>query len=357
MTADPRACSLGGAVVGPHCTLPGSRVRGHGEPPQPHGAAHKHGHEHEGAHGHAHDHSRALGQRGLLAVLALTGTFMVAEFVGGLASRSLALMADAAHMLTDVASLALSLFALWFARRPATPEKTYGYVRLEILAALLNGVALLGIAGVIGWEAYQRLSHPVPIQTGIMLVVAVAGLLANVISAVVLHRAAGESLNVRGAYLHVVGDLLGSAGAVAAALIIMATGWLAADPILSFLVALLVVFSAWKLLRESVDVLLEAVPPHIDLGEVRAAIDEIPGVDNVHDLHVWTVTSGFLAMSGHAVVAPGDAHQAILEEIHHRMRERFGIRHATIQLECAPPGGAARSPGADAAGGSRPSSG
>lgn len=341
MTPDPRACTLGGTVVGPHCTLPTERMlrdaerHGHaaGAPCAP---DHDHAHDHAHPHGHAHDHSRMLGRRGLLFVLALTGTFMVAELVGGLVSRSLALMADAAHMLTDVASLALSLFALWFARRPATPDKTFGYVRIEILAALVNGAALLVIAGFIGWEAYQRLSRPVPIQTGVMLVVAAAGLLANIVSAIILHRSAGESLNVRGAYLHVIGDLMGSAGAVLAALVIMATGWLAADPILSFLVALLIVFSAWKLLRESVDVLLEAVPPHIDLVEVRAAIDDIPGVDDVHDLHVWTVTSGFLAMSGHAVVRPGADQQAILEEIHHRMRERFGIRHATIQLECAP---------------------
>ncbi len=308
--------------------------------PVPDDAPARHDHGHEGAHTHdrrhTHAHANALSERALVWVLALTVAFTLAEFVGGLLANSLALLADAAHMLADVASLALSLFALWFARRPATEEKTYGYVRLEILAALLNGAFLLVIAAYIVWEAVRRLQRPEPVNAPILIGVASAGLAANVVSALVLHRSAGESLNVRGAYLHVLGDLLGSFGAILAGVIIAATSWFPADPLISFVVAALIVVSSWRLLRESVDVLLEAVPPHIDVTEVRAAISDVPGVTDVHDLHVWTVTSGFLAMSGHAIVRDPAESQRVLEEIHRRMREHFGIRHATIQIEVPP---------------------
>ncbi|MFW6080254.1 MAG: cation diffusion facilitator family transporter [Gemmatimonadota bacterium] len=290
-------------------------------------AAHPHGHPRH----HAED--RVTGRRGLKAVLVLTAIFMIAEFVGGLLSNSLALLADAAHMLTDVGAVGLSLFALWFARRPATAGKTYGYLRFEILAALVNGVTLTIIAGGIFYEAWRRLQAPPEVQSSLMLAVAVVGLVVNIIAARFLHGAAGHNLNVRGAYLHVLGDLLGSVGAVAAAIVILATGWNTADPLISIFVGILILISSWKLVRESVDVLLEAVPAHIDVDEVRRAIDDIPGVDEIHDLHVWTVTSGFTAMSGHAVVEDADRHQPILEEIHRRMRERFGIRHVTVQLE------------------------
>lgn len=275
------------------------------------------------------------GARGLRIVLILTGAFMLAEVVGGILSNSLALLADAVHMFTDVGAIGLSLFALWFARRPPTEGKTYGYLRLEILAALLNGAALIVLSGFIFVEAWERLRAPADVRGGLMLAVASAGLLVNVFAAFMLHRAAGESLNVRGAYLHVIGDLLGSVGAIVAALVIMGTGWMAADPIISVFVGLLILFSSWKLLREAVDILLEAVPAHIDLAEVQQAIDEIPGVDDVHDLHVWTVTSGFLAMSGHAVVSEPADHTRVLSEIHRRMVQRFGIRHVTFQLEHA----------------------
>lgn len=301
--------------------------------PHAHGAHGSHAHSYSG--GHAHD--RGLGQRSLAWALGLTIAFTIAEFVGGWLANSLALIADAAHMLADAGSLALSLFALWFARRPATAGKTYGYVRLEILAALVNGALLLVIAGGIVWEAIRRLGTPEPVRAGVLIAVASAGLLANLLSALILHRAAGESLNVRGAYVHVLGDLLGAAGAIGAGLLIVFTGWLAADPIISLLVAALILVSAWGLLRESVDVLLEAVPAHIDMAEVRSAIEEVPGVEDVHDLHVWTVTSGFLAMSGHAVLREPTRSQEVLDQIHARMRDRFGITHATIQLECRVP--------------------
>jgi len=260
---------------------------------------------------------------------------MAAEVVGGLLANSLALLADAAHMLADVAAVGLSLFALWFAQRPATPEKTYGYLRLEILAALVNGAALIVIALGIFYGAYQRLRSPEPVEGGLMLGVAVVGLAVNVAAAWLLHRSAGENLNVRGAYLHVLGDLLGSVGAIVAALVILATGWVAVDPLISVLIGLLILVSSWKLVRESVDVLLEAVPSHIDLNEVRRAIDEIPGVDEVHDLHVWTLTSGMEVASAHLTIDSADQLGEVLACARTALREQYGITHATLQVEPA----------------------
>ena len=274
-----------------------------------------------------------MGRQRLAFVLGITAVFMAIEFAGGIVSNSLALIADAAHMLTDVAALGLSLFVLWFSRRPARPQKTYGYLRLEILAALLNGVTLVVIACGIFWQAYQRLLRPEPVEGGLMLIVAIAGLIVNIVAAFLLHGSAEHNLNLRGAYLHVMGDLVGSAGAIIAAILILTTGLLIADPAISIIVGLLILVSSWKLVRESVDVLLEAVPSHIDLSAVRQALDDIPGVDNVHDLHVWTVTSGYFAMSGHAVVQNPEQNQRVLQEIHRRMREQFGISHVTVQLE------------------------
>ena len=294
----------------------------------------QHGHGHHGhAHDHSHDHAHSTSKERLRLVLILTAVFMVVEFVGGLWANSLALVADSAHMLTDVGALALSLFVLWFSRRATSPAKTYGYLRLEILAALLNGAVLIVLSVLIFWHAYQRLRAPELIEGPLMLGVAVAGLLVNIIAAFLLHASAEHNLNVRGAYLHVLGDLLGSVGAILAAIAIMTTGWLPADALISALVGLLILGGSWKLVRESVDVLLEAVPQHIDLNEVRRAIDDIPGVDEVHDLHVWTLTSGYLAMSGHAVVRNLENNPRVLAEINQRMRERFGISHVTVQLE------------------------
>ncbi|MFW6205929.1 MAG: cation diffusion facilitator family transporter [Gemmatimonadota bacterium] len=278
-------------------------------------------------------HARDADRRTLLIVLALTATFMVAELVGGLLSGSLALLADAAHMLTDVAALVLSLFAIRFARRPATAEKTYGYLRAEILAALVNGVVLIVLALIIFREAWERFHDPVVVRGGLMLGVATAGLAVNVIAAAMLHRSAGESLNVRGAYLHVLGDLLGSVGAITAAVVILATGWYPADPIISVAVGALILWSSFKLVRESVDVLLEAVPAHLDLDEIRDSIRRIPGVATVHDLHVWAVTSDYFAMSGHAEVDDVERTQEVLRAIHDRMHEEFGISHVTVQVE------------------------
>lgn len=316
---DPRDC------IGPDCILD-AVVAGHAH-------IHEHSHAHPHSHSHAHSHAHEVSKKRLTLVLSLTAVFMIVELVGGVISNSLALIADAAHMLTDVGALGLSLFVLWFSRRPARPEKTYGYLRLEILAALINGVTLVLIALAIFWQAYERLLRPEPVEGGLMLGVSIAGFVVNIIAARLLHSSAGHSLNLRGAYLHVIGDLIGSAGAILAALLIISTGFVIADPIISIIVGLLILYSSWKLVRESVDVLLESVPAHIDLSAVRRTIDEIPGVDQVHDLHVWTVTSGMICMSGHAVVQNPDQNQRVLQEIHSAMRDRFGISHITVQLE------------------------
>lgn len=292
-----------------------------------HAAGHTHDHE------HSHDHYRELGRRRLMLVLSITAVFMVVEFVGGWISNSLALMADAGHMLSDVAALGLSAFALWFSRRPATTDKTYGYMRIEILAALVNGATLFVISLIILWQAWSRFLEPQSVEGALMLGVAVAGLLVNIIAAFLLHSSSGHNLNLRGAYLHVLGDLLGSVGAIAAAIIILSTGWMPADPIISIIVALLILVGAWRLVRESVDVLLEAVPRHIDLGAVHSALRAIPGVEQVHDLHVWTLTSGYLAMSGHVVIVDPGRHQETIHVVHEVMHREFGISHVTVQIE------------------------
>ena len=289
-------------------------------------------HVHDHSLPHLHDHAHPSHQQRLRWALALTALFFVAEVFGGVISNSLALLADAGHMFTDVGALALSLFVAWFSRQPAAPEKTYGYLRWEILAALLNGAVLLVVSGLIVWEAIGRLQAPEPLQGGIMLAVAVGGLLVNSASAFILHPTHGHSLNARGAYLHVLGDLFGSVGTVIAAIVVRSTGWLAADPIASIAVTLLVVRSAWRLVRESVDVLLESTPAHISLGRVREGLQAINGIESVHDLHVWTVTSGMVAMSAHAVVREPGENQKVLEAAVDAM-QRLGISHVTLQVE------------------------
>ncbi len=270
--------------------------------------------------------------RPLKIVLVLTATFMVVEAVGGWIANSLALLADAGHMLTDVAATGLALFAAWIAQRPATPERTFGYLRLEILAALVNGAALFVLAGLIVWDASTRIAAPPAVEPRILFAVAVAGLVVNVVAMRLLHGGHRHSLNVRGAYLHVLGDLLGSVGALAAGAIILATGWTLADPLISLGIAVLILVGAWRLVRESVDVLLEATPRHIALGEVQRRLRSIPGVASVHDLHVWTLTSGVVAMSGHAVVADAVSTQRVLATAQDRLAD-LGIHHVTMQLE------------------------
>ncbi|HEU4700541.1 MAG TPA: cation diffusion facilitator family transporter [Gemmatimonadales bacterium] len=270
--------------------------------------------------------------RRLWAVLLLTATFMVVEAVGGWLSGSLALLADAGHMLTDVGALGLSLASAWIAQRPATARKTYGYLRWEILAALLNGAALFVLAGWVVVEAIHRLNHPPEVRSTLLMIVAAAGLVTNLVGLRILHGAHEHSLNTRGAYLHILSDLLGSVGALGAGVVIALTGWTPIDPILSIGLSFLILGGAWRLMRESTDILLEAVPRHVSMAEVQRRILAVPGVTAAHDLHVWTVTSGMVAMSGHAVVPSLAAHPGALVAIRRAMGE-LGIGHVTIQLE------------------------
>lgn len=280
----------------------------------------------------AHTGRLANHARALRLALGITLVFMLAEAVGGLFANSLALLADAGHMLGDGASLGLALFAAWMAQRPPTPNRTYGYLRLEILAALVNGATLLVIAAAIVWQAARRLVAPPQVHSGLMLAVAALGLVANVVTLRLLHRGHAHSLNLRAAYLHVLGDLLGSGGALLAGLVIALTGWTPADAIASAAIALLILAGAWRVLRDSVDVLLEATPRHIALADVERALTTVPGVASVHDLHVWTVTSGMVAMTGHAVLDDLSRAADVLATVEQRMAE-LGIHHVTVQLE------------------------
>jgi len=294
-----------------------------------------HEHHHgDGAHHHGVGHSHAADApvRSLRIALTLTATLLVVEVIGGFLSNSIALLADAGHMLTDVAALGLALFVAWFSRQPETPQKTYGYLRWEILAAFLNGATLLLISAWILWEAVNRLREPAVVQGGLMLAVATGGLIVNIIAARVLVGSSSDNMNTRGAYLHVLGDLLASVGTLVAAILIRYTGWLTADPIASILTTVLIMRGAWRLVRESVDILLESTPSHIPLAAVRRQLEAIPGIESVHDLHVWSVTPAVVAMSAHCIVREPEKHQHVLEHIHDAMR-LFGIEHVTIQLE------------------------
>ena len=300
---------------------------------QDHSHSHSDGHAHHGHGSHGHDHSHGASTRALGWSLALTLVILVAEGVGGWISNSLALLADAGHVLTDAGALGLSLFVVWLARQQGSSAKTYGYLRWEILAALINGATLLLISVWIVIEALMRFRHPEPVQGGLMLVVALIGFGVNGVAVWLLHGVREGSLNVRGAYLHVLGDMLASGGTVVAALVIRATGWLGADPVASLVTTVLIMAGAWRLVRESVDVLLEAAPAHIALDTVRTRLEGITGVESIHDLHVWTVYSGMIAMSAHAIVRESSDHQTVLEQAHD-MLQTMGIQHVTIQLEC-----------------------
>ncbi len=268
----------------------------------------------------------------LTLAFVITLVVMAVELVGSWLSGSLALLADAGHMLADGAALAIALFASWLAQRPATARRSFGLMRFEVLAALVNGAVLIVIALGIGIEAWRRLQAPPAVHGALLLGVAGIGLLANVAAAYVLHRGHQHSLNQRGAYLHVLSDLLGSIGALLAGAIVLVFDWPLADPLISVLIGGLVLVSAWRLVKESTDVLLEATPAHIALADVHERIASVPGVESVHDLHLWTVTSGVVAMSGHLVVKNPTDNQPILEAVQDRMRA-LGIAHVTVQVE------------------------
>jgi cobalt-zinc-cadmium efflux system protein len=283
-------------------------------------------------HRHSHyEHGRGA-RRSLKLALVITSTFLVAEFIGALYTNSLALLADSGHMLTDVAALSLSFFAMWFSTKRATPQKTYGFYRVEILAALLNGVFLVLIALYVFYEAWQRLLVPQPVKANWMLVVASTGLLANIASAWLLFRKRDGSLNVRGAFFHVLSDTIGSAGAIAASIMII-MGYPIADPLISVIVAMLILSSSWILIRDAVDILLEGTPSHINIVNLREQLGNVEGVGSVHDLHVWTLTSGVSAMSCHVVMRTDFNRTEVLSQLNGIARNHFQIDHTTVQIE------------------------
>jgi len=292
-----------------------------------------HSHSH-GAHGH-HHFDPSGNKKGLMIALIITVGIMFLEFFGGLITNSLALLSDSGHMLNDASSLALSLVAVWFATKPASPNKTYGFYRFEILAALLNGVTLFVVAGFIIVEAYGRFFEPPAVASGSMMLIACIGLLANVVSAWFLMRKGDvkNNINLRSAYLHVLGDALGSVGAILAGLIMMLFGWYVADPIISVLVALLILRGAFGIIKHTVHVLMEGTPITINPSEVKGVLESIEGVNNVHDLHIWTITSGLDSLSCHLLIEDKEDHQRILQQAIHLIAEQFKIQHTTIQVE------------------------
>lgn len=308
---------------------------GHGHGAHRHGFGHGHGHDHVHGPGHRSRHTdeRRADRRRLWAALLLTAVIAVAEAVGGFVSNSLALLSDAGHMLTDLSALGLSLLALWFSSKPANVRKTYGYYRLEILSALANGVILLALTVLIVIEAVHRLQSPEPVKLLPLVGVATIGLVANLLSLFFLRHTG--SINVRSAFLHILGDTLSSVGVIVGAGVIWTTGWLYVDPLISIGISLVIVVGAYRLVRDAVDVLLEATPEHVDMEAVRDLMVRASGVVAVHDLHVWTLSSGIYALSAHLVVCDPSTcnNDEILSAVKHELFDRFGIDHTTIQIE------------------------
>jgi len=295
------------------------------------GHHHHHGHGHD--HGHAHAHDDGGNARRLVVVLVLTALYMLAEAIGGWFSHSLALIADAGHMLSDVAALGLSLFAVWISRRPPTPTRSYGYHRTEILAALANAATLIGISVWVCIEAYRRLHEPPEVHGRMVMAIAAGGFLINLAGMWVLSGGRASNLNIRGAWLHVATDALGNIGTVAAGAAVAYLGWMWADPVASVIIAALVCWSAWALLVESLDVLMEGTPSGIDPTKVRDALGTVQGVEAVHDLHIWSITSGRVSLSAHIAVDGSRPDREVLPELCAKLSEEFGITHVTLQLE------------------------
>ncbi len=297
---------------------------------------HHHGHDHHGHHHHHHfDEVREGNKKGLLIALVITTGIMLLEFFGGLITNSLALLSDSGHMLSDASSLALSLVAFWFATRPASPKKTYGFYRFEILAALFNAVTLFVIAGFIVYEAFQRFFEPPTVASGTMMIIAGIGLFANILSAwsLISKGDVKNNVNLRSAYLHVLGDALGSVGAIIAGLLMLMFEWYIADPIISVVVAILILKSAWGVLTHSIHILMEGTPITIDQKEVKDTLEEIEGVIDVHDLHIWTITSGIDSLTCHILIKDDHDSQEILQQSIDKIRDKFKIEHTTIQIE------------------------
>jgi cobalt-zinc-cadmium efflux system protein len=276
-----------------------------------------------------HDHDR----RQLTLALELTGAYCVVEFIGGWFTNSLALLSDAGHMLSDVTAMGLSLFAAYISTLPVTSQKTFGYYRAEILVAFLNGLALWLVAGIIFREAYYRFFAPPAVQGQGMILIAGVGLLVNLLTAWMLHGAHDTNLNLRGVFLHVLSDALGSVGAIIAGALILWTRWYWADPVTSIVIGFLILFSSFSLVRESVDILMQATPRHLNLAEVQQTLESVTGVARVHDLHVWTLTSGLFTLTAHVVVNGAHNPHALLNALEQVIQERFSIDHTTIQLE------------------------
>jgi cobalt-zinc-cadmium efflux system protein len=277
----------------------------------------------------SHNHDR----RQLKLALGLTGGYCLIEFAGGWFTNSLALLSDAGHMVSDVSAMGLSLFAAYIATLPVTSQKTFGYYRAEILAALLNGLALWLVAGIIFREAYYRFSSPPEVQSQGMIAIASMGLVVNLLTVWLLHETHDVSLNLRAVFLHVLSDALGSVGAIIAGVLILLTGWYWADPATSVFIGVLILISSFSVVRESVDILMQATPPHLNLTEVQRTLENIDGVQQVHDLHIWTLTSGLFTLTAHVVVNGDHDPHALLNALEHTIKERFGIDHTTIQLE------------------------
>ncbi|MFC1606622.1 cation diffusion facilitator family transporter [Candidatus Latescibacterota bacterium] len=294
-----------------------------------------HSHDHHG-NGHSHDVS-GLSTKKLWIALAVNALFLIVEFVGGLLTNSLALLADAGHMLTDVAALALALFVAWLAEQPPTGKRTYGFLRAEVLGAFVNASALVVITVMIFWEAFRRLQVSPEIDGPVMIVIAALGLIANAVSAWVLFGSRNDTVNLKGAFLHMTSDALGSVGAITAGIVILFTGWTPVDAIASFVIGVLILWSTWGLLSQTVNILLESTPDHIDYDEVKDAILNIDHVIEVHDLHIWTIASGIPSLSAHVRLRPEcsdtDHWQECLLEAQTMIRERFGIIHSTLQFE------------------------
>ncbi len=294
---------------------------------------------HSGHSSHGEPESSSLPTRHfrpLAIALAITSTLLVAEVIGGVLTNSLALLADAGHMAADVSALSLAFFAMWMARRPLTPTRTFGYLRVEVLAALLNGLLLWAVAGYIFWEAARRFGTLPDVQSGPMLAVATAGLAANVASGLLLSRASKDNLNIRGAFLHVVGDALGYLGANMAGIIMLTLGWIIVDPIISVVIGVIILAFSSRLIRDAINVLLEGSPPHVDPVGIQRLIESFPMVRGVHDIHTWTITSGYHAMSAHVLLGPDCTQaraQTLLRDLRRTIAARYRIGHITIQLD------------------------
>jgi cobalt-zinc-cadmium efflux system protein len=285
---------------------------------------------------HEEKHADAAASQPLKITLFLVLVIMVAEILGGIFSNSLALLSDAGHMLTDALALGLSLLAMNLARRPATPTKTFGYLRAEIMAALANGIVLILISAIIFYEAYQRFQTITTVKSPLMLIVAGIGLVANIIGLLLLRRGSRKSINVKAAFWHIIGDTISSVGVIAAGIIIQFTGWTIADPILAIVIGIVILWGAVRIVKEAVDILLESVPPHVAMEKVTAAVKRVSGVEDIHEIHIWTITSGVYALSAHLRITDQMVSQSsdILTVVNKVLAAEFNITHTTLQLEC-----------------------